>query len=122
MRSYTGKDGQSHLETVEVKGNTMRSYSNKSVLTQFDLGDPTRALIAFGHPAMEIPQHSAPYPEKFPIVAGSSTIELPDAPVREIKSGTLFFSEDTTGAGRLGWSGPRGYISIDLQYKDISRK
>ena len=122
IRSFTGADGNTQLEKVEIKGTTKSFYNNKTTLTQFDLGDPTKAVIVYGHPNMEIPQHPAPYPEKFLIIAGSSTIELPNGTKYEIKPGTLFISEDTTGTGRSGRSGPCGYVAIDFQYKDAKPK
>ena len=117
MRAYTGPDNNSHVEIVDVKGVTARYFNNKTVLTQFDLGDPERVVIVYGHPNMEIPKHPAPYPEKFLIIAGSSTLELADGTKHHLKPGTLFIAEDTTGNGRSGRAGPCGYVAIDLQYK-----
>ena len=117
MRAYTGADGNSHVETVEIKGVTGRFFNNKTVLTQFDLGNPEKVVIVYGHPNMEIPKHPAPYPEKFLLIAGSATLELHDGTKHHLKPGTLFIAEDTTGTGRSGRAGPCGYVAIDLQYK-----
>jgi opacity protein-like surface antigen len=117
-RTYTGADGNSHVEKVEVKGFTGRYFNNTAVLTQFDLGDPSKVVIVYGHPNIEIPQHPAPYKEKFLIIAGSSTMFFPDGTKLEMKPGTLFLSEDTSGTGRSGRAGPCGYIAVDIQYKD----
>ena len=121
MRSYTGADGQTHVEQIDVKGKTGSYFHNKTVLTQFDLGAPERAVIVYGHPNMEIPQHPAPYPEKFLIIAGSSTMTLPSGEVYHLEPGTLFIAEDTTGTGRSGAAGPCGYVAVDFQYKKEAR-
>lgn len=117
MRSYTGSDGHTHVEEIDVKGKTGSYFNNKTVLTQFDLGQPERAVIVYGHPNMEIPQHPAPYPEKFLIIAGSSTMTLPGGETYHLTPGTLFIAEDTTGTGRSGSAGPCGYVAVDFQYK-----
>lgn len=116
MHAYTGTDGKTHIDSIDVAGKTGRYFNDRTVLTQFDLGNPERAVIVYGHPDMYIPQHPAPYPEKFLIIAGSSTLVLPGGETYELKPGTLFVADDTTGTGRSGSAGPCGYVAIDFQY------
>lgn len=118
VRAYTGADGQSHVEKVELKGETKRFFNNTTVLTQFNLGDPSAVVIVYGHPNAYIPKHPAPYREMFLIIEGSSVLELADGTKHHFKPGSLFIAEDTTGEGRSGRAGPCGYVAIDIQFKE----
>lgn len=123
LRAYTGSDGQSKIETIDLKGEGGVYYGGKVSLTQFDLGDPTRTVIVYGHPNMEIPPHPSPYREIFLIVSGSSFVELPDGTRHQLTPGSMLLSEDQTSAkGRGGGSGPCGYVAVDFQYKSAPPK
>ncbi len=117
IRTYTGPDNQSHIEKVELKGETKRFFNNTTVLTQFDLGDPSAVVIVYGHPNAFIPKHPAPYREMFLILEGSSILELADGTKHQFTPGSLFIAEDTTGEGRTGRAGPCGYVALDIQFK-----
>ena len=121
-RAYTGPDGKSKIETVDVAGKGGVYYGGKVSLTQFDFGDPTKVVIVYGHPNMVIPPHPSPYREIFLILSGSSEVVLADGKRYPLTPGTMLLSEDQGSTGRGGSSGPCGYVAIDLQFKDAAPK
>lgn len=117
-RAYTGSDGESKVETVDLAGKDGVYYGGKVSLTQFPFGDPSNAVIVYGHPNMDIPAHPSPYREIFLIISGSSTVVLKDGTEFQLKPGSMMLSEDQTSrTGRGGRSGPCGYVAVDFQYK-----
>jgi quercetin dioxygenase-like cupin family protein len=116
-RTYKGADGESHIETTTIPGETKSFYGGKTTLTQFDLGDPTRVMLVYGHPNIEIPKHPSPYREIFIILSGSSIMEMPDGTIIERKPGSMVVVEDQNTPGRSGRAGPCGYVALDLQFK-----
>lgn len=121
-RAYTGSDGQSKIETIDLEGKGGVYYDGKVTLTQWDFGDPTKAVIVYGHPNMEIPPHPSPYREIFLIVSGSSVVTLADGREFALEPGSMLLSEDQKATGRGGRSGPCGYVAIDFQYKDAPKQ
>ena len=120
-RAYKGADGLSHVETIAIPGKTGVYYEGKVTVTQFDLGDPTRASIVYGAPNMTIPVHPAPYKETFIILSGSSLIRTSDGKTYPLGPGSMFVAEDLDTPGRGGSSGPCGYVALSLSYKDAAR-
>jgi hypothetical protein len=117
IRAYKGPDGTSKIETIQLDGKTHAYYGGKAILTQFDLGDPSKVMLVYGHPGIEIPPHASPYREIFIILAGSSVMELADGTRRDLKPGTMFFSDDAGSTSvRGGSAGPCGYVALDLQF------
>ena len=121
-RAFTAADGSAKIDTIELKGEGGVYYGGKVSLTQFPLGDPTNAVIVYGHPNMEIPAHPSPYREIFLIISGSSHVTLADGTRYELTPGSLLLSEDQGSTGRGGGSGPCGYVAVDFQYKPIAGK
>ncbi len=117
-RTFKGEDGESHIEKVSLPGTTKSYYDGKATLTQFDLGDPTRVMLVYGHPNIEIPKHPSPYREIFILLSGSSFMNMPDGSVIERKPGSMVIVEDQGTPGRSGRAGPCGYVALDLQFKD----
>jgi quercetin dioxygenase-like cupin family protein len=121
-RAYTGADGKSKIETIDLPGTDGVYYGGKVSLTQFGLGDPANAVIVYGHPGMDIPPHRSPYREVFLILSGSSTIELADGTVYDMKPGSMLLGEDQDSrSGRGGKSGPCGYVAVDFQFKGAAK-
>lgn len=121
-RAFTGDDGESKIEQIDIQGEGGVYYGGKVSLTQFSLGDPSNVVIVYGHPNMEIPAHSAPYREIFLIVSGSSTVTLKDGTQFDLFPGSMLLSDDMTSkSGRSGASGPCGYVAIDFQYKPVAK-
>lgn len=121
-RAYTGADGESKIQTIDMEGQGGVYYGGKVSLTQWDFGDPTKAVVVYGHPNMEIPPHPSPYREIFLIVSGSSVVTLADGTEYRLFPGSMLLSEDQNAKGRGGRSGPCGYVAIDFQYKDAPKQ
>lgn len=117
QRTYKGADGESHIEQIDIPGTTKSFYGGKTTLTQFDLGDPTRVMLVYGHPNIEIPKHPSPYREIFILLSGSSIMEMPDGTIVERGPGSMVVVEDQGTPGRSGRAGPCGYVALDLQFK-----
>lgn len=117
MHAIKGADGESHLQPMTLPGDTKSFYGGSTKLTQFDLGDPTRVMLVYGFPNMEIPKHPSPYREIFILLSGSSTVILPDGKTYERHAGDVLVSDDQGTPGRSGRAGPCGYVALDLQFK-----
>lgn len=122
LRAYTGPDGDSKIETIDLEGKGGVFYGGKVTLTQWDLGDPTRTVIVYGHPNMDIPPHPSPYRELFLILSGSSWVTLADGSEYSLTPGSMLLSEDQNAKGRGGRSGPCGYVAIDVQFNDAPKR
>lgn len=118
LRAFTGADGESHIEPVDMKGKTARFFDGKVSLTSFDLGDPTAVVLVHGQSDVEIPAHRSPYREIFLILSGYAYTTLKDGSRVQLDPGTLLMVEDQASrSGRGGASGPCGYVALDLQFK-----
>ena len=122
QRTFKGADGQSHIGTIKLPGTTKSFYGGKTTLTQFDLGQPTRVMLVYGHPNIEIPKQPSPYREIFILLSGSSFMEMPDGAVIERKPGDMVVVEDQGTPGRSGRAGPCGYVALDLQFQGAASK
>jgi hypothetical protein len=118
QRAYKGADGESHIETIKLSGETKSFYGGSIKLTQYDLGNPTRVMLVYGYPNMTIAKHPSPYREMFLLLSGSSTITLADGSTHERGPGSLLIVDDQGTPGRSGRTGPCGYVALDLQFKD----
>ena len=116
LRAFRGPDGNSKIEETALPGKIGSYYGGHVTLTQFDLGDPTKVAIVFGHPNIDIPVHPSPYREIFLILSGSSTVRLADGTEYRLTPGSMLLSEDQDTPGRAGKAGPCGYVAIDLQF------
>lgn len=118
-RAFKGADGNSAIETIDLKGETKSFFNGTVTLTQFGLGDPTKAVIVHGSANAKIAPHPSPYREIFLILSGSSTIELANGTVYTLTPGSMLLSEDQDTPGRGGTAGPCGYVAVDFQFKPI---
>ena len=121
-RAFKGPDGTSKVEKVKLPGTQGSYYGGSVKLTQFDLGDPSKVVVVFGHPNIDIPVHPAPYREIFLVIGGWSEIVMADGTAYRLNPGSMFISEDmgATG-GRGGRAGPCGYIALDVQFKPVAQ-
>ena len=117
LRAYTGADGESHIEKIALPGKQGSYYGGSVKLTQFDFGDPSRVVLVYGHPNMNIAAHPAPYREIFIVLSGSSEIHLANGEVHALSPGSMVITEDLGSKGRSGRSGPCGYVALDIQFK-----
>ena len=121
IRIFTGEDGHSHLEDIELKGKVMpfRLQGESKVTPGFIKYYNSKAAeitILRGPPNLDLPWHNAPTAahEFFILVQGSSTLITRGAR-RVILPGTITIFEDATGSGHAGKVGPDGYTTINVQ-------
>ena len=95
-RLYTGEDGKSHFEDIEIP-----------LEDQGDIGLLSRLLPASGIIFRETPGdyhyqwHNAPQRQYIVMLEGSVEIEIGDGSKRLFHSGDILLAEDTTGQGHF---------------------
>jgi hypothetical protein len=119
LRASRAADGSTRVDEEFIEGQLGAFYEGKVRLTQFGLGQPSKVVLVYGYPGIEIPPHAAPYREMFIILTGMSEMVLADGRRLELTPGTIFLSEDIGGPPRGGRAGPCGYVAIDLQFKPV---
>lgn len=111
-RLYTGADGESHFEDIEI------DLEDKG-----DIGRLSQLVIATGMILRETPPnhnfHWHTIPQRLYIIGleGSVEIEVGDGTKRVFKPGDILLAEDTTGRGHISRSvnnQPRKSIVITL--------
>ncbi len=95
-RLYSGTDGESHFEEVELNltssGTSLlmsQSFKAKSVCIKADNGN------------CNVPWHNPPYRLLSTVIKGKVEMEVRDGSKRRFKVGDVFLDEDTTGRGHL---------------------
>ena len=115
-RVYSGKDGKSHLEEVELE---MKPF----VDTEGAYGEagPTQAAgsIAFrvSPPGYVLNWHCAPRRQYSIALSGHAEIEVGDGTVARVGPGDVVLAEDLTGEGhvtRVVGNEPRFYAIVPL--------
>ena len=98
-RVYTGSDGQSHFEDVEVEltdngplGSISSLWSAKGVLFRRVSGD------------YDLDFHNAPRRQFVVNLTGSVEIEVGDGTKRQLGAGSILLAEDTEGQGHISRS------------------
>lgn len=121
IRVYTGEDGHSHFEEIELKGEALpfRLQHDSQVTPGFVKyygSKATQITILHGPADLDLPWHNAPSAahEFFFMVQGSNTLITRTAR-RVILPGTITIFEDATGSGHAGKVGPEGYTVINVQ-------
>lgn len=96
LRIYTGDDGRSHFEDVEVEltdrgalGRISSLWPGSGVLFREVDGD------------YDLGFHNAPRRQLVVNLTGSVDIEVGDGSVRRLGPGTILLAEDTTGQGHI---------------------
>lgn len=98
LRLYSGTDGQSHFEDIEIELDLI--YVAKcSALFATD-------SIQFGsvEGLEELPWHTQESPVYIVILRGSMELEVGDGSKRILSAGDILLSEDTTGQGHIARS------------------
>ena len=108
-RLFTGKDGQSHFEDIEIPI-VFGSWGGGS-------SDPIETQhVMFGEIEItEIPKHNSPCSQYVIMLQGAMEIEIGDGTRRIFKEGEVLLAEDTTGEGhmtRAASDGLRRYLVI----------
>ena len=110
-RLYTGTDGESHFEDVEVLLKDNLVYGEK-------LGQSSEHLKADEVFFWEIDgvskKHTAPRRLLFVFIGGEMIIETGDGTKRKFQRGDIMLAEDTTGHGHLSYDFHRQAVVIPL--------
>jgi hypothetical protein len=96
MRVYTGDDGTSHFEDIDLEfdasaGRFPRALMQGARETGFN----------FQPGGFQDTMHTAPYPRMVIILSGGVDIVLSDGTNRQVGPGDVIIFEDTTGQGHL---------------------
>ena len=95
-RIYTGDDGESHFEEIEV---AFALDVGRGVRTP--LLDAAQISLHESTAAFETDYHPAPHRQWVITVSGSAEIECGDGSKRTFGVGDVFFADDTTGRGHI---------------------
>ncbi len=101
---YTGKDGESHFEEIEVEIDKIQSADG--------------ILFRQSLPGTVQDWHPAPRRQYVITLSGQGEIEIGDGTVRRFGPGDIMLADDTTGRGhitRAVGNKPRLYVQIPLK-------
>ena len=103
-RLYTGKDGHSHFEEIEVENEKLQ---------------PGEGIIFRHAPPGDLHQwHPAPRRQFVITLSGEAEIEISDGTVRRFGLGNIMLADDLTGRGhitRVVGNRPRLYVTVPLK-------
>ena len=112
VRLYTGQDGESRFEEIEVEFKPMGDAETTSF--QAAAGIVFRRAPA-GH---ILDWHPAPRRQYVITLSGQGEIEIGDGTVRRFGPGDVMLAEDITGRGhitRVVGTQPRVYVTVPLK-------
>jgi len=96
FRIYTGADGETHFEDIDVEMEGAAGASALSALV------PVSGVIFRRSPADQyISWHPAPRRQFVVTLSGEAEVEASDGEVRTIGPGTVMLAEDTGGKGHI---------------------
>ena len=95
-RFYTGTDGESHFEDVEITLGEMRNFSRLSQLEK-----ATGIIFRETSGDYYLDWHNAPRRQYIIILEGKVEIEVSDGTVRRFGAGDVMLAEDTSGRGHI---------------------
>ena len=114
VRVYTGEDGESHFEDIEVQWDSESSMGQLSRLIR-------GSGVIFRHveKSYDLDFHVAPRRQFVVNLIGSVDISVGDGTTRRIGSGEILLAEDTTGQGHKSQAVDGGdrtclFIPVDL--------
>jgi len=108
MRLYTGKDGQSHFEEVQLK---FEGRNDRSETAELIPG--SGIIVRRFEPTRSNPWHTAPGHYAVFTLSGAVDIEIGDGTVRRMAPGDILIAEDLTGQGHITREvGPAPRVSI----------
>ncbi|OGQ78561.1 MAG: hypothetical protein A3F90_01005 [Deltaproteobacteria bacterium RIFCSPLOWO2_12_FULL_60_19] len=103
-RLYTGKDGHSHFDEIDVEAKQLQ---------------PTEGIVFREEPPGHVQDwHPAPRRQYVITLSGEGEIELSDGTRRRFGAGDIMLADDTTGRGhitRVVSAQPRRYVTIPLK-------
>jgi hypothetical protein len=112
VRLYTGSDGETHMEDVELE--LTDSGRGTDVSPEFEAGGVNFAKFRDDY---SFDQHNAPRRRFVIMLSGSIEVEASDGQVRTLGPGTALLAEDLTGVGhksRIVGSGERLSVFVQL--------
>ena len=95
-RFYTGTDGETHFEDVEITLGEPRNSSRLSTLEK-----TTGIIFRETSGDYYLDWHNAPRRQYIIILEGRVEIEVSDGTVRRFGPGDIMLAEDTTGRGHI---------------------
>lgn len=96
MRIYTGGDGRSHFEDVEL------TLEDRGALGRISALWPGRGVVFREvDGSYDLDFHNAPRRQFVVNLTGSVDIEVGDGTVRRFGPGSILLAEDTTGEGHI---------------------
>ena len=102
-RIYTGKDGHSHFEEIEVENEKLQ---------------PGEGIVfRYAPPGHVQDWHPAPRRQYVITLSGEAEIQISDGTVRRFGPGNIMLADDLTGRGhitRVVGDQPRLYVAVPL--------
>ena len=95
-RLYTGPDGESHFEDIEIPLDIKRGSSQSSELIK-----ATGVIFLELQSRQEVSWHNAPCRQFVLTIEGEREIEIGDGSKRIIRPGDILLVEDMTGRGHI---------------------
>jgi len=95
-RLYTGPDGESHFEDIEIPLKDERGVSQWSELIK-----ATGIIFVELYGDKQIDWHNAPHRQFVITLEGAREMEIGDGTKRIFKPGDILLAEDTTGRGHV---------------------
>ena len=111
-RLYTGKDGESHFEEVEIQLKDAGEIGRLSKLEE-----ATGIIFRETSGQYDYDWHNAPRRQFIIMLDGAVDVEIGDGTVRRFSTGDVLLAEDTTGRGhksRAVDNQPRKSIFVTL--------
>lgn len=103
-RLYTGKDGESHFEEIEVQAEKLQAADG--------------IMFRVGPPGQVQDWHPAPRRQYVITLSGQAEIETGDGTKRRFGAGDIMLADDLTGRGhitRVVGNQPRLYVQVPLK-------
>jgi quercetin dioxygenase-like cupin family protein len=109
-RIYTGDDGESHFETIEIA----QSESRYGTLSQ--LYEAQGVMFRTTPVGGELDFHNAPQRQFVVTLSGTVEIEIGDGSKIQLHGGDILLADDVTGRGHItrDLEGPRHSLFIPL--------
>ena len=96
LRVFTGEDGKSHFEDIEIPLDVEHEFGSMSELHE------AYGVIFRANPAdYDLDFHNAPARQYVVILEGTLELETGDGTKRRLKPGDVLLGEDTTGQGHI---------------------
>ncbi len=113
LRLYTGSDGESHFEELEMDFKPRGNATETSPVQ-----DATDIVFRSAPPGHVQDWHPAPRRQYVITLSGQGEIEIGDGTIRQFGPGNVMLADDLTGRGHITrsvGSEPRVYATIPLK-------